>query len=349
MKKNKIINIISILLILLPLDIIILNIFSNLYLLAYLPMTIGFIIYILNSKPKNLLKKILIIISILCMIISLLSYNSLLNVEGGLDSLGTALGLVIFFRFSRITTKIIAFILLIIDNKEYIFRKKVIISLLSIIIGLTIVYYMYIGIKTSLTTIKVEEDIPSVENFEEELTSRGLITNYSNYKLYGIKKGIEKGVTLSFEEDSTEKFPLYVFVNDITNEEPQYIIYYINGEIYAIKAKYFFSSSQKLGDEEKIIFEFPNTLITETDTITTYNVKKNCFEIGENVTETEYNYYAKNNDTSVFIDLPKIYNDKVSNDEESIKVDENTTINSNSLLGIFRIYKVNRINALLLY
>ena len=140
-----------------------------------------------------------------------------------------------------------------------------------------------------------------------------------------------------------------MYVDDITNEEPQYIIYYINGEIYAIKAKYFFSSSKKLGDEEKIIFEFPNTLITETDTITTYNVKKNCFEIGENVTGTEYNYYAKNNDTSVFIDLPKIYNDKVSNDEESIKVDENTTINSNSLLGIFRIYKVNRINALLLY
>ena len=52
---------------------------------------------------------------------------------------------------------------------------------------------------------------------------------------------------------------------------------------------------------------------------------------------------------SVFIDLPKIYNDKVSNDEESMKIDESTTIDSNSLLGIFKIYKVNRINALLLY
>lgn len=352
MKRNKIINIISLLLILLPLDIILLNIFSNLYLFAYLPMMIGFIIYILTPKPKNLLKKVLIIIAILSMIVSLLSYNSLLNVEGGLDSLGTALGLLIFFRFSRIATKILAFILLIIENKEYIFRKKVIFSLLSIVIGLTIVYYIYIGFQTSSTTVKVEENIPSVQNFEEELTSRGLITNTSKYKLYGIKKGIEKGVTLSFEKDSTEKFPLYVYVDDITNEEPQYIIYCINGEIYAIKAKYrFFPSSKNiLKAEEKIIFEFPYTLISEKDTITTYDVKHNRFETGEIVIDSGYNYYAKNqNDTSVFIDIPKIYEGEVSDDEESVKIDQNTTVNSNSLLGIFRIYKVNRINALLLY
>ena len=65
MKKN----IIALLLIILPLDILILGIFSDLYLLAYLPMIIGYIIYICNSN-KNKLTKILITIGFFSMFIS---------------------------------------------------------------------------------------------------------------------------------------------------------------------------------------------------------------------------------------------------------------------------------------
>ena len=79
------------------------------------------------------------------------------------------------------------------------------------------------------------------------------------------KKLMNEGAKLSISGRNQEKLnelteDIKVFSKslDIRKEEEVALFleeaYKINGEIYAIKAKYFFSSSQKLGDEEKIIF-----------------------------------------------------------------------------------------------
>ena len=309
MKKN----IIALLLIILPLDILILGIFSDLYLLAYLPMIIGYIIYICNSN-KNKLTKILITIGFFSMFISLLSFNNLSTLDGGIDSIGEALVLAAAYRFGNLISKIIALILLIIDNKKYIFRKKVIIPFIVVVLLLGAIYFICSVLHTFLTTIKVDKTIPTVKDFEEELIERELISNYSDYRLYGIKKEFEKGITLNFKENSTEQFPLYIYVADksLNDGEKQWLIYYINGEIYAIWGCLFEWTNVDNIKEEKIIFDYPYSMKTENDKITTYNVKKNRFELGEHVSYMEYNYYSQNtSDASVFIDIPEITNEEL--------------------------------------
>lgn len=299
-----IITIIALLLIIIPLDRLILLVSSDLYILAHMPMIIGYVIYILNSKQKNTIKKILIGVGIFTTVASLLAMCGLSNVTGGLDSIGGALAYGIAFRFGNIIAKIIAVILLIIDNKKHIFSKKVII--LSIIIVL--IYLAYMTINTSLTTIKADANIPKVSDFEKELIERGLLSESSDYKLYGLKQQSEKGIALNFKENGVEQFPLYVYVPDksLNSGKNQWIIYYINGEIFAIWGCYYESLTPFDNiKEEKIIFDYPYEMKTENSKITTYNVEKNRFETSEYITIGEHNYYSQDkSDISVFLDIP---------------------------------------------
>ncbi len=68
-------------------------------------------------------------------------------------------------------------------------------------------------------------------DFEEELKQRGFITDATDYGLYGVVNTKDRAIKLSFVENNADKYPLYIYA---AVDDP-WLIYYINGEIYAVK------------------------------------------------------------------------------------------------------------------
>ena len=265
------------------------------------------IIYIKNSERHNLLNKILLSLCFLGIIFSLGGLFLINNMENkGIDAIGEALAYGGIFSLGRILLIIVPIIIILIDNRKFIFRKKVI----MVVIMLGILIFLCFPIHYLITTTKVRENIPTVEDLEKELIQRDLKTNNTNYKLYGINNKSDKAIALSFEKNKNEKYPLYVY----SIVDYPWIIYYANGDIYAVRGKYwdyYTAYNQDTGyNEEKIIWEYSlnNQIKSEKEEISIYNRKYNRFEKGNSITNESFNYYSKNKsiENSVFIEIPCI-------------------------------------------
>ena len=239
-----------------------------------------------------------------------MSFGGLFLIENmdshGLDSIGEAIIYAAIFNLGRIFTIVFPLIIAIIDNKKFIFRKKVLVGVLIFILGIIITIPTY----EILTTTKVSKDIPTVKDFENELVERGFLTDKEkyNYRLYGVKKGNEKAIKLLFNENSNDQYPLYVY----TVIDYNWLIYYINGEIYAVKGKYwdeYTAYNKTTGyNEEKVIWDFNDYVLSETDEMTVYVRDLNRYKKGSTITYTGFDYYSKdhNKENSIFIDIPCI-------------------------------------------
>lgn len=265
------------------------------------------IIYLKTTKEKYLAQKIFIILCFLGIVMAFGGLSLIENMDShGIDSIGEALVYAGITNLGRLFLVVCPLLIAIIDNRKFIFRKKVLVGVLIFIIAVLISIFIF----KLLTTIKVSKDIPTVSDFEKELIERGFLTDKEkyNYRLYGIKKGNEKAIKLKFNENSNEQYPLYVY--SVINYD--WIIYYANGEIYAVRGEFWdeYTAFKKNNgyNEEKIIWNYRNDIISERDEMIVYNPKINRYEKGKTITYTGFDYYSKdhNKEDSIFIDIPCI-------------------------------------------
>lgn len=263
------------------------------------------IIYIKSVENHYFLQKLLLFFSFAGIIIS---FGGLVLIETmenkGIDGIGEALIYGAMIALGRILLIVCPFITFIIDNRKFIFRKKIIIPI--IVLGISIT--LYFPIRYIITTTRISENIPTVGDFEKELIQRGIMTKKTSYKLYGVSSTNKKAIKLSFEKNNIDKYPLYVY--SVSNSS--WIIYYANGEIYAVRGKYWDYYTEydvKSGyNEEKIIWDYPDEILSETEKISVYNAKTNRYEKGNIIADTGFNYYSKNKEAedSIFIAIPSI-------------------------------------------
>ena len=153
------------------------------------------IIYIVTTKKNYFFQKFLLILNFIGIILAFGGFYLLNNMENkGLDYIGEALFYGGIVSLGMNILIICPLIILIIDNKKFIFRKKT----LKVIAIIGVAIILYFPLHTLITTTKINENIPTVENFKEELTNRGFLTDTTNYKLYGIKKSNNKAINLYF-------------------------------------------------------------------------------------------------------------------------------------------------------
>lgn len=263
------------------------------------------IIYIKSVEKKYFLQKLLLILSFTGIIFFLGGFFLLETMENkGIDGIGEAMLYAFIVRIGRILLIVCPIILLIIDNKKFLFRKRII----TISIIFTIAIFSYFPISKLITTTRISDNIPTVQDFEKELTQRFFLTDTANYRLYGINSKNKKAIALSFEKNSIDKYPLYVYsVVDFP-----WLIYFANGEIYAVRGKYwdYYTTYNKNSgyNEEKIIWDYPYQVISEREYITVYDIKLNRYEKGSSIYYTGFNYYSQNHniENSIFIDIPRI-------------------------------------------
>ena len=154
-KTKKILRIIGLLIVILPSYLVLLLLFplnnnsnENLYIkIIYgIPIFIGYFLYVLNLEKKSIGIIFIIVLSLLSIFISYSCLDGLDNMTNtGIDGIGEALVYVAGFRIGLYLTKIIAGIMLIIENRKFIFSKKflsvfLIIALVIILIGA--IYYL---------------------------------------------------------------------------------------------------------------------------------------------------------------------------------------------------------------
>lgn len=263
------------------------------------------VVYYFNSKSHYFIQKLIIFF---CLIGIIFAFGGLLLINGmentGIDSIGEALVYGAMINIGRIITMIFPIILLVIDNRKFIFTKKILTIIAIILIGIL----LYFPIRNLITTTKIRGDIPSVIDFENELNKRGFEPGEDDYRLYGINSKNKKAISLSFENNENDKYPLYVY----SVIDYPWLIYYANGEIYAAKGKYwdyYTAYGKKSGyNEEKIIWDYSGDVISETEEIFVYDIKLNRYKKGNTITSEDFNYYSnnKNTENSVFIDIPSI-------------------------------------------
>lgn len=310
-KKYKIFTIIAGIFTLIP----VLNIIYNflgltnewLYYISFYGLKIiGILIYIFILKNLKRRQIIYIVLFVFNLLISILFLSSLNNVSGGLDSLGKAMAIGLLFDASMYLYYIIAFLLYMSYAKKFVFKKNAIIRAVIVLLLVIVIYLVsYI-----LRVERIDESkLVSVKDFENELISRNICNKKCNTstdtKLYGIKKGLKKADDLSFYSDSDKKYPLYVYASVKKENENNWIMYYINGNLYAVNGYYYLSNFSFSNEEQKVIIGYPKIMVSESNKIVTYNPKLNVFEETESLWVGSFNYYAEDGGINIFIDYPE--------------------------------------------
>ncbi len=177
---------------------------------------------------------------------------------------------------------------------------------------------------------KINNNIPSVSDFENELIERKLYTN--EYLLFGIDN-IENNIhEIDFDSDSNKKYPSYIYygyktknVNKKIREYDDYlnwIIYYTNGKIYAALGNY--DDSQLYLNYYRMELSYDANILSEDDEIYTYNWEENYYEkinINKNgASREELRYYYKNG-TYIAVDVLKKFSYKLYEYEIIDKID----------------------------
>ena len=309
---------------------------EDIYIISfYVIKIIGFLIYFFVLKKTTKKKITLIIIAGIFLLFSSLMYNNMNSMENtGIDYIGQALGLAIIFRMSLYIYYIFAFIVFILYAKNFIFKKKVIISIIISLFSIVLLILAYKTISHYTSIQKVTEDIPSINDFKNELKARNLYTEEN--LLFGVdnkEKNIHK---ISFYSNLNEKYPSYIYygyktknVSKNINKYDDYlnwIIYYTNGKLYAVLGD--FDDSQLFSqDYYSIELSYCGNILSEDEEIYTYNWEKNYYENinieKDGISIEPLRYYYKDG-THINVDVLKKFSDYfLHNYEITDKIDSN--------------------------
>lgn len=267
--------------------------------LFYVVKVIGFLIYFFVLKKTTKKKITLAIIAGIFLMFSSLMYNNMNGMENtGIDSIGQALGIAIIFNMCLYIYYIFAFILFIAYAKKFIFKKKVIISIIISIVSIALLIFAYKTISYYSSTQKVIEDIASISDFKNELIERNLYTEEN--LLFGVDNKDKNIHKISFDSNLDEKYPSYIYYGYKTknmskniNKKEDYlnwIIYYINGRMYAALVDYYESSYPNS-------YHIYSSVLGEEKEIYLYNMEENYYEkvnIEKDGILTENLYYRGN-------------------------------------------------------
>lgn len=289
MEVKRLLNYISILLILIPFGLIFtinvkyLNEVGMIFYLLYwiLPITVGYIMYLCTADYKHEYSRKLFVWS-----------NILLAIIAGsalLMGISFALA-IIFWYWGVITISIVlnrGFLIALIFAEH----KKIILSIKGFLILLIMVLIPIVSNQiylksTQAPRIEVGEDIPTLADFKRELENRELILeDADDYRLYGIKE--DNIHIFSFDMDNLDsyQYPMYIYapISKKRNVYDEYYVspwtvYYINGNIYASKGNYTKEKSEEKIGPLTVYIPF----ISESENITVYNLK-NYYEIGTTI------------------------------------------------------------------
>ena len=309
---------------------------EDIYIISfYLIKIIGFLIYFFVLKKTTKKKITLIKIAGIFLLFSSLMYNNMNSMGNtGIDYIGQALGLAIIFRMSLYIYYIFAFIVFILYAKNFIFKKKVIISIIISLFSIVLLIFAYKTISHYTSIQKVTEDIPSINDFKNELKARNLYTEEN--LLFGVdnkEKNIHK---ISFYSNLNEKYPSYIYygyktknVSKNINKYDDYlnwIIYYTNGKLYAVLGD--FDDSQLFSqDYYSIELSYCGNILSEDEEIYTYNWEKNYYENinieKDGISIEPLRYYYKDG-THINVDVLKKFSDYfLHNYEITDKIDSN--------------------------
>lgn len=313
------------------------SIYINEYIYAisfYVIKVMGFLIYFFILKKTTKKKITLIIIAGIFLLLSSLMYNNMNSMENtGIDYIGQALGIAIIFKMCLYIYYIFAFIVFILYAKNFIFKKKVIISIIISLFSIVLLILAYKTISHYTSIQKVTEDIPSINDFKNELKARNLYTEEN--LLFGVdnkEKNIHK---ISFYSNLNEKYPSYIYygyktknVSKNINKYDDYlnwIIYYTNGKLYAVLGN--FDDSQLFQDYYSIDVSYRGNILSEDEEIYTYNWEKNYYEninIEKNSVSLEQLRYYYKDGTYIIVDVfEKFSSHLLHNYEITDKIDSN--------------------------
>lgn len=270
---------------------------ENIYVFSFYAIkVIGFLIYFLALKKTTKSRIILTGISGAFSLFSILVYASMNNIENtGIDGIGEALALGMLLNICLLVYYISAFILFISYAKKFIFKKKVITSIIISIVSIVLLIFVYKTISHYSSIQRVNEDIPSVNDFKDELVKRKLYIDEN--LLFGVDSKERNLKKVNFQNNLNEKYPSYIYYGYKTknisrnfNEKDDYlywIIYYTNGKIYASLSDYYESSYPNN-------FHIYSNILSEEKEIYTYNTEENYFDIikdKNDCLDTDYGIY----------------------------------------------------------
>lgn len=304
---------------------------ENIYIfLFYIEKIIGFLIYFCVLKEITKSKGIIAIIAGIFLLMSSFWYNEMNSMENtGIDYIGQALGMAIIFNLCIYIYYIFSFILFIAYAKRFIFKKEVIISIILIVL----LAFANKGIMYYASIQKINDNMPSVSDFENELYERNLRTN--EYLLFGIDN-IENNIhKIDFESSSNEKYPSYIYygyktknVSKNINKYDDYldwIIYYTNGKLYAVLGD--FEDSQLFQNFYRLEILRRGNILSEDEEIYTYNWEKNYYEkinIKKNGVSIENLRYYYDDGTYIIVDVFEKFSSLLLHNYEIIdKIDSN--------------------------
>ena len=251
----------------------------------YVVKIIGFLIYFFVLKKMTKKKIALTLIAGIFLLCSSLMYNEMNSMENtGIDYIGQALGMAIIFKISLYIYYIFTFILFISYAKNFIFKKKVIISIIISTISIVLLIFAYKTISHYTSLQKIATNIQSINDFKNELIARNLYTEENI--LFGVNNKENNIHKIDFDDDLNEKYPLYIYygyktknISKNINKYDDYlnwIIYYINGKIYAVLGD--FDDSQLFQNFYQIEISYRGNILSEDKEIFTYNWEKNYYE-----------------------------------------------------------------------
>lgn len=298
----------------------------------YIIKVIGFLIYFFVLRKTTKKKITLIIVAGIFLLFSSLMYNSVNNMENtGIDSIGQALGIAIIFKMCLYIYYTFTFILFILYAKSFVLKKKVIISIVSIIL----LVFTYKTISHYISIQKITEDISSVNDFKNELIARNLYTEEN--LLFGVDNKENNIHKISFYSDSNEKYPSYIYYGYKTKNMSKnikkydnylnWIIYYTNGKLYAVLGD--FDDSQLFQNFYRLEIIYHGNILSEEKEIFTYNWKKNYYEkidIEKNSVSLENLRYYYEDGTYIVVDVFEKFSNHLLHNYEIID-----KINSNML------------------
>ena len=308
---------------------------NSIYIISfYVIKVIGFLIYFCILKEMTKSKTAMTIISGIFLVISGLMYNNMNSMENkGIDYIGEALGIAILFNGCIYIYYIFTFILFIMYAKKFIFKKKVIISIIIAIISIVILIFTAKVIMHYTSIQKISSDIPTVADFKNELNRRHLYTN--EYLLFGVDN-IENNIhKIDFNSNSNEKYPSYIYYSYKTKNNSKnikeytdylgWIIYYTNGKIYSVLGKY--DDSQLFHNFYRLKVGYNGNILSEDNEIYTYNYEKNYYEkinIKKNSAARQDLRYYYENGTYIIVDVfEKFSSHGLDNYEIIDKIDAN--------------------------
>ena len=261
---------------------------ENVYIISFfLVKVIGFLIYIFALKELSIKKITIIAVAGVFLLLTGFFTISLNNSDNkGIDGIGEALATGFIMNVCLYVYYSLAFVLFILYAKKFIFKKKVIISIIISILTIILIVNAYKFFLFHSTTEKVTEEIKSVADFKNELVKRNLYDD--DYFLFGVDNNDNYIHRIDFETDLNEKYPSYIYYGYKANNVNKWIIYYTNSKIYAVLGEY--SESQSFQGFNEIRCKYDcEYLLYEDNEIYTYNWIKNYYEKINNEKDGIYN------------------------------------------------------------